>query len=198
MRKLAMLCVFLGAMSILSGCLTPSLESDGFNPKIQRYLAYNVWYEKPKSVWSTNYKRGRVIHAGTPVTDVRVGTLRGHSILAFKVPSMGNAEFMLHYVARHHGALTFSAFKNRLFTTEDFATLTKGLSKAEIEAIKSPRPYICKGMTKKAAIMSWGYPPEVDTPSTKLNTWKYWIHRYRTVLVYFDKNGKATAEVQPL
>ena len=199
MKKLFLLTLMAGVLTAVTGCfLTTKLVSDGVDPKIKRYLAYNVWYEKPANVWSTNYKTGMVVPAGTPVTNVRIGSKRGHQLVAFNVPSMGNTDFIIHFTKAHHGNLAFSAFKKRMFTTKTFKEMTKGFSKGEIEAIKSPRPFICKGMSKKAAIMAWGYPPEVATPVTTLKTWKYWINRYRTTLVYFDKQGKAVREVQPL
>lgn len=191
--------VFVGIVTILSGCfLTATLAPDGVDPKIKRYLAYNLWYEKADNVWSTNYKTGMVLPAGTPVSNVRIGSKRGHRLIAFNVPTMNNAEFIIPHTARHHGNLSFINFKKRMFTTQNFKKLTKGFTKQELEAIRSLRPYICKNMSKKAAIMAWGYPPEVATPSTKLNVWKYWINRYRTVLVTFNKNGKAVDEVQAL
>ena len=199
MKKFATLVILSGALLALTSCfLTASFQPDGVDPKIKRYLSYNIWYETPGNVWSTNYKTGSVIYAGTPVTNVRIGTQRGHKLIAFNVPTLNNAEFIIHYTERHHGSFPFAEFKKRMFTTKTFVKLTKGFTKAELDAIKSPRPYICKEMSKKAAIMAWGYPPEISTPSTKLNTWKYWINRYRTVLVTFDLNGKAVNEVQPL
>ena len=174
------------------------MSPDGVDPKIQRYTAYNIWYEKPASVWSTNYKTGQVIYAGTPVSDVRVGYKRNHSLIAFKVPSMGNAEFIVAYTDRHHGNLTFEKFKERMFTRKNFDELSKGLTADEIKAIKSPRPSVCKGMSKRAVILSWGYPPEVATPATSLNAWKYWINRFRTVIVRFDANGKTENETLAL
>jgi hypothetical protein len=178
--------------SVGCGLLVANLSPDGVDPNIERYTAYNIWYEKPASVWSTNYKTGMVIPAGTKVTNVRVGYKRGHSLIAFNVPSMNNGEFRIAFTKRHHGSLTFKQFTKRVFTTKTFKELSKGLTKEELKAIQSPRPYICKGMTKKAVILSWGYPPEVATPATSLNAWKYWIHRFKTIVIRFDKNGKTT------
>ena len=197
MKKLFLLSLMAGVIIAVAGCST-KLVSDGVDPKIHRYLAYNVWYEKPDNVWSTNYKTGMVVPAGTPVSNVRIGYKRSHKLVAFSVPSMGDTEFIIHFTKAHHGNLSFSAFKKRMFTTKTFKEMSKGFSKDEIEAITSPRPFICKGMSKRAVIMAWGYPPEVATPATTLNIWKYWINRYRTILVYFNKKGRVIQEVQPL
>ena len=203
-RVIFALC-FLGVVIVFgTGCelirsfTQNKLQPDGVDPSIQRYTAYNIWYEKVDSVWSTNYKAGMVIPAGTKVTNVKIGSQRNHPILAFTVPSLDNAEFVVHFNSRHHGNLAFSTFKNRMFTTKTFAELTRGFTAKEIEAIKSSQPLITKGMSKKAAVIAFGYPPEVATPSTNANAWKYWINRWKTIIVRFDKNGKATAEVQAL
>ena len=197
MKKLLLMMLVAGVITAITGCVSTKLVSDGVDPNIQRYLAYNVWYEKPTTVWSTNYKTGMVIPVGTPVSNVRVGSRHNHRILAFNVPSMGNREFIVHFNQAHHGNLSFSSFKARMFTTKTLKEMMRGLSRDEIDAIRAPRPFICKKMSKRAVIMAWGYPPEVATPTTSMNTWKYWINRYRTTHVYFDSQGRAVQEVQP-
>lgn len=185
-------------MLIGTACKTfrTQLKPDDFDPNTPRYTAYNIWYEKTDNVWSVNYKVGNVIPAGTKVTNVKVGTKRRHDILAFTVPEYGDTEFIIHYNQKHHGSLPFSTFKERMLTTKNFAELTKGLTKEEIKAIKAVPPYISKGMSKEAAIISFGYPPESATPSTNANAWKYWLNRWRTIFVRFDDKGKAVSEVQ--
>jgi len=83
---------------------------------------------------------------------------------------MNNAEFIIAFASRHHGNFTFEQFKKRLLTTKTFKELSKGLTEKEVKAIQSARPYIIKGMSKKAVILSWGYPPELATPTTSLNS----------------------------
>ena len=50
-------------------------------------------------------------------------------------------------------------------------------------------------MSKKAVILSWGYPPELATPSTSLNAWKYWLKRFTSKIVRFDSDGKTTEAI---
>ncbi len=45
------------------------------------------------------------------------------------------------------------------------------------------------GMSKKAVLVSLGYPPASATPNLKLNQWRYWKNRWNTILVFF-KNDK--------
>lgn len=202
MKRFWILTLATAAMFLIAGTacnvLRTQLQPAGYDANTPLYTAYNLWFEKVDNVWSTNYKVGNVLPAGTKITNVQIGTKRRHEVLAFTVPSLGDVQFIIHYNQKHHGSLAFSTFKDRLITTKDFAQLTKGFSKKEIEAIKCSRPYISKGMSKKAAVVAFGYPPEGSTPSTNLNTWKYWINRWRTILVRFNDKGQAEAEVQPL
>ena len=48
---------------------------------------------------------------------------------------------------------------------------------------------------EKAVLVSVGYPPEVATVSTELDTWKFWRDRFRNYMVYFS-NGKVTKSEQ--
>ena len=45
------------------------------------------------------------------------------------------------------------------------------------------------GMTKNQVIRSCGYPPVIGTKSTGLDTWRYWLSKYKCIDLYFE-NGK--------
>ncbi len=45
-------------------------------------------------------------------------------------------------------------------------------------------------MSKEAVIVCYGYPPEVATPSTNLDGWQYWRHRFKSFTIEFDDDGK--------
>ena len=52
------------------------------------------------------------------------------------------------------------------------------------------RGAVGNGMSKEAVLISWGYPPEHRTLSTKANTWLYWRNRFMKKAVDFDNNDK--------
>ena len=49
-------------------------------------------------------------------------------------------------------------------------------------------------MSRKAVLLAAGYPPEVGTASTKLDTWKYWRHRFGSYPVRFSDGKVGSSE----
>ena len=148
------------------------------------YTAYNIWFEQPTKVYSTNYQKGNILPAGSEVKDVS----RSSRKVEFTDPKL-EMKFSVEFVGKHHPGLTGEQWADRFLTRRDFAALSGGLSAAEIKAIRAGQ--VRAGMSKKAVLLSAGYPPEVATASTKLDTWKYWRHRFGSYLVHFG-NGKVT------
>jgi hypothetical protein len=152
------------------------------------YTAYNIWFEQPTKVYSTNYQKGNILPAGSEVKDVN----RSSNGVEFTDPNLG-LKFSVEFVGKHHPGVTWEQWADRFLTTKNFAALSNGLTAAEIKAIKAGK--IQAGMSKKAVILSAGYPPEVATASTKLDTWKYWRHRFGSYSVRFG-NGKVAKSEQ--
>ena len=151
------------------------------------YTAYNIWFESPQKVYSTNYQKGNILPAGTEVKDVD----RSSKKLEFTDPKL-NMRFSIEFVGKHHPGLTGEQWTNRFLTTRDFAALSKGLSATEIKAVRAGQ--VKAGMSKKAVLLAAGYPPEVATASTRLDVWKYWRDRFRNYLVRFDGEKVASSE----
>jgi len=154
----------------------------------QLYTAYNIWFEQPTKVYSTNYEKGNILPAGSAVKDVN----RSSKGVEFTDPKLG-MKFSVEFVGKHHPGVTGEQWADRFLTTKNFAALSSGLTASEINAIKAGK--IQAGMSKKAVILAAGYPPEVGTASTKLDTWKYWRHRFGSFPVQFS-NGKVTKSEQ--
>src|SRR5258708_8556765 len=128
------------------------------------YTAYNIWFEQPTKVYSTNYQKGNIFPAGSPVKDV----VRSKSKLEFTDPKL-NLKFSIEFVGKHHPGLTGEQWIDRFLTTRDFAALTRGLTAAALKAIRAGQAQA--GMSQKAGLLSAGHPPEVATASTELDTW---------------------------
>jgi hypothetical protein len=154
----------------------------------QLYTAYNIWFEQPTKVYSTNYQKGNILPAGSEVKDVK----RSSNGVEFTDPNLG-MKFSVEFVGKHHPGVTREQWADRFLTTKNFAALSSGLSASEINAIKAGK--IQAGMSKKAVILAAGYPPETATASTKLDTWKYWRHRFGSYAVQFS-DGKVTKSEQ--
>ena len=152
------------------------------------YTAYNIWFEQPTKVYSTNYQKGNILPAGSEVKDVK----RSSGKLEFTDVNL-DMRFTFEFVGKHHPGLTGEQWMDRFLTTRDFAALSQGLTAAEIKAIKAGE--VKAGMSRKAVLLAAGYPPEVATASTKLDTWKYWRHRFGSYLVRFS-DGKVSKSEQ--
>ena len=152
------------------------------------YTAYNIWFEQPTKVYSTNYQKGNILPAGSEVKDVS----RSKSKLEF-TDSKLNMKFSFEFVGKHHPGLTGEQWMDRFLTTRDFAALSQGLTAAEIKAIRAGQ--VQAGMSKKAVLLAAGYPPEVATASTELDAWKYWRHRFGSYPVRFS-DGKVESSEQ--
>ena len=146
------------------------------------YTACNLWYEKPDRMYSTGYQKGAMLPAGSEVTDVK----RSSRKLEF---TSKDTKYTMEFIPKHNPGVTPDQWIDRVLTSRNFAALTSGMSAAEIKAIKEGRVQV--GMSKKAVLVSAGYPPETGTPSTDSDTWKYWRHRFGSYNVQFS-NGKVT------
>src|SRR2546428_11240022 len=101
-------------------------------------------------------------------------------------------KFSVKFVGNHTPGVTEEQWADRFLTTKNFAALSGGLTPAEIKAIKAGQ--IQAGMSKKAVILAAGYPPEVATASTRLDTWKYWRHRFGSHSVQFSHRKGTKSE----
>jgi hypothetical protein len=146
------------------------------------YTAANLWYEKPDRMYSTGYQKGAMLPAGSEVTDVK----RSSRKLEFVSK---DTKYTMEFIAKHNPGVTAEQWMDRVLTSRNFGALTSGMTAAEIKAIKEGKIQV--GMSKKAVLVSVGYPPETGTASTDSDTWKFWRDRFRNYLVQFS-NGKVS------
>lgn len=152
------------------------------------YTTYNIWFEKVDTLQAVNYKSGSLIPAGTEVTGIGVSSRRFRKdAITFTTPSNG-ATFTVAFNAKNHPGKSIHDYRNMMFTDKPFDQLVAGLSSDEIEAIKAGTLKV--GMSRRAVIIAYGYPPEHATPSLDSNPWKYWTNRFQTKLIYFDETGR--------
>lgn len=147
------------------------------------YTAANIWYKNPRVIWSLNHHGGAILPAGTKVT------IKGLSRRSIGFIDEKGTKYRL-MVARKYTAPGFTSrdLFEQYFTPND--PMQKGgefesLTDMEKNAVKTGR--IAVGMSKKAVLMAYGYPPSHMTPSTESDVWKYWQHKFRAYLVYFQE-----------
>ena len=152
------------------------------------HTAHNVWYEKADRVFAINYKKGIIIPAGSRVTDVRA-VRGGTPQLHFVVPDAG-VQVTMHLQPKFAPGVTIEALLNRTLTPKPWVELIEGLDAAEIEAIRGAVVPI--GISKRAVLVAYGYPPEHATPSLDGNVWTYWINRFVKKELRFGEDGRTT------
>lgn len=155
----------------------------GFSGKTY-YTKVNIWYERPNHILSTNYHRGNILPIGTKV--------KIHSIKDRKIQFTPEGSGQLFTIINHKktSILNTDQLFNRYFSLKQIQ-LSAGdynqASAADIENIK--KGIITIGMSKKAVIMAYGYPPTHKTPLLSSDAWRYWYARMHKVNVFF-KNDK--------
>jgi len=173
-----LLCVLYGVI----GCSSASNIPESLSGTGPYYTAYNLWYEKPERMYGINYQKGVLVPAGTEVHSIEIGS----NSVKFKDVETGK-QFVIILVKKNNPDLSIMEFTERLLTTQNFAELTRGLSPLEIENIKTGQ--ITSGMSKKAVLISFGYPPRHRTSYLNSNVWLYWSSRFRSLKVEFDEQG---------
>src|SRR5712692_8549997 len=107
------------------------------------FTAYNVWFEQPQKMYSTNYQKGNMLPAGSEVKEVN----RSSKKLEF-VDVKTNMKFTIEFFAKHHPGVKPEQWIDRFLTTRDFSALTRGFTADEIKAIKAGQAKA--GMSRKA------------------------------------------------
>jgi hypothetical protein len=156
------------------------------------YTAHNVWYEKADRVFAINYKKGIIIPAGSPVMLDPRGVRSGDSALRFSVPAAG-ISVTLHLQPKFAPGVTIEALLQRTLTQKPWEQLVEGLDAREIESVRNA--VVLTGISKRAVLASYGYPPEHATPSLDGNVWTYWINRFVKKELRFDAEGRTTTSL---
>ncbi|MEN8257921.1 MAG: hypothetical protein ABFS09_08675 [Thermodesulfobacteriota bacterium] len=144
----------------------------------------NIWYQQPK-IWSSNFKAGSILPAGTKISSLTLHKGRYHAI---EFTTADNKTYWLYLAPKFDPGLSLEELQQRLFGSKNFSELTRGLSSAEVTAIKQGQ--VAKGMSKAAVLVSWGYPPTALTPSPKAHKWTFWKSRFDKQNIFFDSKGR--------
>ena len=201
MKKLL---IFLITLLLFSGIVSTTTAKNKKQEK-QLYTAYNIWVLKEANMKCINFKTGkRIIPAGTPVSHVRKvyiidqtgmeHTVRGaasgynyHEKIRFRVEGQ-RRRVRIGYESRYHRGTKIEEYIPRMFTEKTFEEQTVGMTEMEITAIKNG--VLVEGMSKKAVLMSYGYPPEHKTPSLDDPDWYYWMNKREVKKICFNENKR--------
>jgi hypothetical protein len=149
--------------------------------------AYNIW--RASKMKCINFKQGvDIIPAGTEVRDVKIK--KQEPFLPFLVfTTVGDGRtYKIGFTQRWHPKKSIKDYGQMMFTTQNFESLTEGLSDIEIDAIK--KGVLVNGMSKRAVLVCYGPPPEHYTPDQDAKTWYYWANRKDKIAIKFDRHHK--------
>lgn len=169
---------------LLGGAVALAADAGGPEEGHQTFLAHNLWYENPQGVSAIGYKRGTMIPVGMEVKDVIVG----RSAVVFTVVEW-NIQIRVVLDKHQKNLLTVNELRDRMITHKNKEQLTEGLTEQELDAVS--RGMITPGISQRAALIAYGYPPKHRTPSTEMTTWVYWTSRFVNRSVEFNDDGKA-------
>lgn len=144
-------------------------------PKGQTLYTQFTMYHEDYRHRTTNYRKGILIPVNTQVKFVDAG----RSSIVVKLPDGYN--LTVENVEKYSGEGIDGIF-NRTFSTQPVDLSRFG--RKERRGIRAGRAL--PGMSKAAVIVAMGYPPQHETPSLKLNKWRYWQNRFNTFLVHFE------------
>lgn len=147
------------------------------------YTQVNIWYERPMKILATNYHVGAILPIGSPVN---IESVDDDEIIF--IDKTGGKYRII--IKRKHTNIQGPQLVKKLFSKKN--VMSKGgafykLSKLEQKNVKAGT--VAKGMSKKAVLMAYGYPPSIRTHSTEQDNWTYWKNRWVTRIFSFE-NGK--------
>ena len=152
------------------------------------YTAHNIWYERADRVFAINYKKGIVIPAGSRVTGVR--PVRGGTPQLHFVIQDAAIQVTMHLQPKFAPDVSIEALRDRTLTPAPWEKIIEGLEVQEIECVRNA--VVQPGISKRAVLAAYGYPPEHITPSLEKPVWTYWINRFIKKELFFDANGRTT------
>lgn len=154
------------------------LKSSGVIGQVY-YLKHTIYYFRNRFT-TTNYHVQRAIPINVPVRVLAINDTK----IKLQVIPLNRRITIINDVKYSHQPL--GAIFDQLLSRDPVSL--KGLTSEEKEAVIQGK--IKRGMSKRAVVMAYGYPPLFMTESLDDNTWTYWISRLSSIEVIFDNNGK--------
>ncbi len=144
------------------------------------YTQIGMWVEG-NAHNTTNYSQGMYIPINTRV-DIQDSNA---DAIVFYIPDRDLRVRLVN--ARQYTQLDISGIFDRYFGPDEVNL--SGFDRSTRQAIE--RGEVNRGMSKDAVILSRGYPPAHETPSTDHDKWTYWRHRFGRQIVHFE-NGQVS------
>jgi hypothetical protein len=149
------------------------------------YIQSNIWFENPMKINAINFHKGTILRAGTKV---RIDKMTSR---ALKFVTLKNGlEYKILFSRKYFPGTKIDEYASWYFGPKNplKSSVYKGFSAVEKKGIKEGA--VKKGMSKKAVLMAYGYPPQHRTRSIDLDTCSYWNNRIFRMEVRFDNNDR--------
>jgi len=144
------------------------------------YTRTNIWYEHPNDILSTNYHRGAILPFGTKVSIHSISNRR------IQFTPDGSAQMFTIINDKKTNTISIDELFNRYFSVEAVqAGVGDYYQATETDRENIKKGIITLGMSRKAVLMAYGYPPTHKTPLLTSDIWYYWYARLHKVNVYF-------------
>jgi hypothetical protein len=152
--------------------------------KQEFYTAINMWATDGK-ILSTNYHVDTFIPAGSKVkvTDIYVSQIGGNDKSTFTFALAEDGRTFTFIYRTNFSVIPFKDVLARVFADKNVLAEPNDFTNLEKENIQAGT--VAVGMSKKAVLVAYGYPPAHKTPKLEGNAWLYWTNRFNRVLVSF-------------
>ena len=174
---------FMGLLVFLTGMAALPAVNFAEEAAGTYYTKFNIWYEKPEKIMSTNYHKGLIIPVGS---EVEIRKRNRKEIRFYEKRSGTEFRIKLH---DKYTPLDEAQFFDRYFSKENVLDSAKYKSFTDMEKENIGAGTLHEGMSKDAVLMAYGYPPTHRTPSTNGDAWTYWRSRVVYFMIQF-KDGK--------
>lgn len=170
--------LLLPLLFIFTSCRARHVPSPG-SPGLQGqrlYTQQTFQYEKGR-YRTTNYRKGTLVPVNTLVEVLEVGS--GSAVLLLP----DGERVVVENIEKHTGASLEEVLRKMLSNTKVDLTPFSSLERKHIGA-----GTVAPGMSKRAVVVAIGYPPKHETPTSKMNSWRYWSSKFNTFVVNFEND----------
>ena len=94
----------------------------------------------------------------------------------------------VHLQPKFSPGVTIDALRDRTLTPKPWAELVEGLDAREVESVRNA--VVLAGISKRAVLAAYGYPPEHATPTLEKVVWTYWLNRFVKKELTFGPDGR--------
>lgn len=165
--------------------------STAFSGEVAAQLVGETFYSQTNlridrgNIHAVNYQAGTLLPAGTRV----IALDRNDQVVSCQVVETGaRFRFVNH---RSSGKDVVGAFESFFGAAPPDLG---GLTPEEATRVKGGQ--LVEGMSKEVVLLTLGPPPPHKTPSLEMDTWTYWLNRFKKLYVRFD-GGRVTLQAAP-